>query len=117
MSYLGSYERAMGMGTGEPSYGSRLGATLATGALGAFVSVKVAPEKDMKVAIVGGALASIAAGAIGQAVLPLSGFLYWARAVIVPAGGGVLVGLYLKKQYEREMDYSVRGGLPESAKL
>jgi len=116
MNYLGSYERHMGMGNGEPSYGSRLGATVATGALGAFVAMKVAPEKDKKVALVGGALSSIAAGAIGQAVLPLSGFLYWVRAVMVPAGGGAIVGLYLKKQYERELGYSVRG-LPESARL
>lgn len=117
MSAFGSYETAMGMGNDAPSYGSRLGATLATGALGAFVSMKVAPEKDKKVALIGGAAASIAAGAVGQAVLPLSGFLYWVRAIMVPAGGGALVGFYLKKQYERELGYSVRGGLPASARL
>lgn len=104
MNHLGYYERALGMGD-EPSYGSRLGATAVTGALGAFVSTRIAPEKDMMVAALGGALSAIAFGAIGQAILPLSGALYWFRVVMFPAGGGVLVGLHLKKQYEREMGY------------
>lgn len=105
MNHLGYYERALGMGQ-EPSYESRLGATLATGALGAFVAAKIAPEKDMKVAVVGGALSAIGMGAIGQAIMPLSGFLYWARAIMFPAGAGVLVGLFLRNQYEREMRYA-----------
>ena len=105
LNYLGYYERALGMGD-EPSYESRLGATIATGVLGAFVAAKIAPAKDMKVAVVGGALSAIGMGAIGQAILPLSGFLYWARAIMFPAGAGALVGLYLKNQYDREMRYA-----------
>ena len=111
------YENAMGGMGDEPSYGSRLLATLATGGLGAFVAMKIAPEKDKKTAMIGGAVAAIAAGAIGQAILPVSGVLYWARALIVPAGGGALVGMYLDKQFKREINYSVFGGLPPSARL
>jgi len=120
MHYIGThgfYENAMGSLGDEPSYASRLMATLATGALGGFVAMKIAPDKDKKTALAGGAIAAIAAGAVGQAVLPLSGILYWARALMVPAGGGALVGMYLDKQYKREMGYSVRGRLPESARL
>lgn len=115
MNYLGNYEKAMGMGLDEPSYGSRLLATGMTGALGAFVAMKIAPSKDIKPAIVGGALAGIATGAVGNAILPLTGFLYWARVLMLPAGGGALVGMYLKKQYDREIGYSVRSSIPSIA--
>jgi len=113
MDHLGYYERALGMGD-EPSYGSRLGATIATGVLGAFVAYKVTEGMtgDVKAPVIGGALAAIAAGAIGQAVLPMSGFLYWARAIIVPAGAGALVGLYLKRQHEAMLDESWKSRRP-----
>ena len=117
LKHQGFYENAMGWIGGEPSYGSRLLAMVATGGLGAFVAMKIAPEKDKKEAMVGGAVAAIAAGAIAQAILPMDGILYWARALMIPAGGGMLVGRYLDKQFKREIDYSVFGGLPRSARL
>lgn len=102
MNQLGYYEQALGMGD-EPSYESRLGATALTGVLGAFVATRIAPKELTKQAIVGGAVASIGVGAIGHAILPLSGFLYWVRAIMFPAGAGVAVGTYLKNQHERDM--------------
>jgi cyanate permease len=105
MEHLGYYEQVLGMGN-EPSYVSRLGATAITGALGAFVATRIAPKKDTKQAIVGGAISAIGVGAVGQAIFPLTGVLYWDRAVLFTAGAGALVGLYLKNQYEREMAYA-----------
>lgn len=117
MEQLGYYERALGMGN-EPSYGSRLGATIATGVLGAFVAYKVTDGMtgDVKVPVIGGALAAIAAGAIGQAILPMSGFLYWARAIIVPAGAGALVGLYLNRQHKAMLEGSWERRRPSGAR-
>jgi hypothetical protein len=107
------YEEAVGL-SDEPSYGARLGSTLAQAGIGAVVATIVAPEKDKISAIVGGAVGGIAFGAIGQAILPLSGIMYWMRALMVPAGAGVLVGLYLMRQYKRELGYSVAGRPRES---
>jgi hypothetical protein len=117
MNHLGYYERALGMGD-EPSYGSRLGATIATGVLGAVVAYKVTEGQtgDSKAPIIGGGLAAIAAGAIGQAILPLSGILYWARAIIVPSGAGALVGLYLKRQHKAMLEESWSRRRPSSAR-
>lgn len=104
MNHLGYYERALGMGD-EPSYESRFSGTVVMGALGGIVAMKIAPKKDRNVALVGGALSAIAMGAIGQAILPLSGALYWFRVLMFPAGGGAIVGVHLKKQAEREIGY------------
>jgi len=117
MNQLGYYERALGMGD-EPSYGSRLGATIATGVLGAVVAYKVTEGQvgDAKAPVIGGALAAIAAGAVGQAILPLSGILYWARAIMVPAGAGALVGLYLKRQHTAMLQGSWERRRPSGAR-
>ncbi len=107
------YEQSVGL-SNEPTYGSRLVSTGVQAGLGAVAAAIVAPEKDRKWAVIGGAGAAVALGAVGQAVLPLSGFMYWVRSLTVPAGGGVLVGLYLMRQYKREMGYSVMGSPRES---
>ena len=103
-----SYEEAVGL-SDEPSYGSRLFNTALQGGLGAVTATIVAPEKDRVHAVIGGALAGIAIGTVAQSVLPLSGFMYWVRSLTVPAGSGALVGLYLMRQYKRELGYSVSG--------
>lgn len=100
------YEQAMFGGAlgDEPSYGSRLLSVLATGAIGAAVAYKVAESvPDKKPAMVGGAVAAIAANAIAQSIVPMSGVFYWIRAIMVPAGGGALVGWYLNKQWTESL--------------
>lgn len=114
MNQLGYYEQALGMGD-EPSYWSRLGSTVVTGVLGAFVATRIAPDKDMRVAVVGGALASIGGASIVESVVPLGDFLwgvpYWLRGIMISGGAGAAFGMFLKNQYEREMAfaYEMRG--------
>jgi len=100
MSY-GYIEDYLGMGQPETT-GGKLGVMAAQFALGALAAGAVF-QQDWKKAAPYGGVAAVAACYLVDTAIPMTGALYWARALLmIPGGVGALVGLYHKKQLESE---------------
>jgi peptidoglycan/LPS O-acetylase OafA/YrhL len=98
---LGYWEEAVGMGQPETSMGN-FGLVLAQFALGGAAAAIVSPM-DRKYAVIEGGVAAVALAQAAQAIVPMSGVLFWLRTFAIPSGAGAVVGIWQQKQWEREL--------------
>jgi len=100
MQHLGYFEEAVGMGQPETGMGN-FGLIAAQFVAGGMVAQAVSP-KPKKYAFVEGGIAGVAAALAAQAIMPMDGTLFWARALMVPAGVGGVIGIVHEQQEKKE---------------
>jgi len=101
---LGYYEQAMGMGEPQTAVGN-IGAVVAQFFSGGLASMYFSP-KERSCALLEGGVAAVAATQASQSIMPLSGLLYWVRAIGGGVGMGILIGLWHQKQWRSELQAS-----------
>lgn len=112
---LGFYEEAVGLGQID-GFVNNISAIAMQFALGGAAAAAVSPM-DKKYAIIEGGIAAIAVGQVAQAIMPMSGTMYWVRNALLPGGAGALVGMHQQKQWSQGLSSAVAADSYLSGKI